>query len=317
VQLLLSLENNTDPSGIEGLVFRKENRVIYNRRKTFLRKLEIQYDNDLVDYYWEKGGMLGLQTKRGCPYHCVYCTYPLIDGATVRTLNIDDIVSTLSDIYHQKGINYVFFTDSVFNIENEYNLELAEKIIQSGIKINWGAYFTPHNMDEHLLKTLKKSGLTHIEFGTESICDQTLKNYNKHFTVADIFEKSELCNRLGIYFAHFLILGGYGETEDTINETFENCKKIKKTVFFPFWGMRIYPHTQLRKHAIREGRITEDDTLIEPRYYLTDNLDFQKIKDKAQQTGKQWIFPEDDFSGSVNQLREKGKKGVLWEFLIK
>ncbi len=85
----------------------------------------------------------------------------------------------------------------------------------------------------------------HIEFGTDSLSDTTLKNYGKPFTVADILEASKICNRLKIHCAHFLILGGYGETEDTLNETFENSKKIERTVFFPFVGMRIYPGTKL------------------------------------------------------------------------
>ena len=39
-----------------------------------------RHEPELVEYYWRFGGMIGLQTKRGCPRHCSYCTYPLIDG---------------------------------------------------------------------------------------------------------------------------------------------------------------------------------------------------------------------------------------------
>ena len=71
----------------------------------------------------------------------------------------------------------------------------------------------------------------------------------------------------------FMILGGIGETDDTINETFENSKKIKHTVFFPFVGMRIYPNTILHQKAIEEGVVSKDDDLLEPRYYISKNVD--------------------------------------------
>ena len=187
--------------------------------------------------------MLNIQTKRGCPYKCIYCTYPLIEGKKVRTLNTDKIVDTLTELYFGKNIDYVFFTDSVFNLKEEYNYELAEKIIESKVNIRWGAYFSPHNINKKLLNVLKRSGLTHIEFGTEALSDVQLGNYGKQFGVSDIIEISKTCNELEIDFAHFLILGGYGETEDSLNETFKNSKKINKTVFFPFIGMRIYPGT--------------------------------------------------------------------------
>ena len=151
-------------------------------------------------------------------------------------------------------MDYVFFTDSVFNMNNDYNFELADKIIQSKMDIKWGGYFNFANISEKLLVKLKQAGLKHIEFGTESISDITLKSYGKPFTVADILETSDLCNKLDIDFAHFMILGGYGETNETIDETFENSKKINKSIFFPFIGMRIYPGTMLHEIAIQEKK---------------------------------------------------------------
>ncbi len=41
----------------------------------------------------------------------------------------------------------------------------------------------------------------------------------KTLQLKDVLEKSVLCNKLDIPFAHFLIPGGYGETDETVNET--------------------------------------------------------------------------------------------------
>lgn len=316
VKLIKSLENKSDYSTIEGLVYKKNGERYYNKRTNYIQSLDLSFNNDIIDFYWQKSGMLNVQTKRGCPFNCVYCTYPVIEGRKVRTLDTDKIVHTLKDLYYKRGINYIFFTDSVFNIHNDYNYELADKIIKSKIDIKWGAYFTLTNLDEDLLKILKKSGLTHIEFGTEAIAEKTLKTYGKSFTVNDVLEKSDLCNQLDIDFAHFLILGGIGETDDTVNETFANSAKIERSVFFPYVGMRIYPGTELHQIAIKEGVIDKNDDLLVPKYYLSDRVNYDTLKERAKASGKRWVFPDEDSSDVLEKLRKRNKKGPLWEYLI-
>ncbi|MDD5570078.1 MAG: radical SAM protein [Bacteroidales bacterium] len=316
-KLILALDNNSGYSQIESLVYKVNNKIIVNKKEKFIEKLDLNLEENLLDFYWRQSGMLNIQTKRGCPYNCIYCTYPLIEGRNVRTLDAGKIVETLSDLYYNKKIDYFFFTDSVFNISNNFNYELAERIISKNLDIKWGAYFNFCNLDEKLLGLLKKAGLKHIEFGTESLSDTVLKSYNKPFKVSDIFEISGICNKLEIDFAHFLILGGYGETEDTINETLSNSMKIDKTVFFPFIGMRIYPNTKLHEIAIKENKIEKNCNLLEPVYYISDKINLSSLKENANKTGKRWVFPDEDLTDVMNKMRLKNKKGPLWEYLIK
>ena len=209
------------------------------------------------------------------------------------------------------------FTDSVFNIDNHYNQELALKMIDAKLPIHWGAYFSPHNLTLDELDLYARAGLTHIEFGTESLSDITLKHYNKHFTVEDVVRVSNLCNQVKIYFCHFMIIGGYGESETTVNESFENSKRIENTVFFPYIGMRIYPGTGLQRQAIREGIIDADDQLLEPVYYIAPDIRYDTLKERAQQTGRRWVFPDEDVATIMNKMRKRKRKGSLWHHLKK
>jgi radical SAM superfamily enzyme YgiQ (UPF0313 family) len=316
LQLIGCIENDSDVKHIEGLVYRTSgNEIRINPRTSFLNSLELSFDKDLVDYYWSKSGMLNIQTKRGCPYNCIFCSYPVIEGRKIRTLDADLIVETLKDLYFNLGITYVFFTDSVFNISKEYNLELANRIIDSGVKIDWGAYFSPHNITREDLVVFKKAGLSHIEFGTESFSDQQLENYRKHFRFDEVLEISKISSDLGIFFAHFLILGGYGETEQSLDETFENSRKIPRSVYFPYIGMRIYPHTELFDIALAEGRIKGINDLLDPVYYISKAINIDTLKERALSTGKKWIFPDFDDHGMMDRFRSRKIRGPLWEFL--
>lgn len=316
-RLLMSLEHGEADLTIDGLVYRRNGKVHVNQHKEYIKSLDLCFEPRLIDFYWNKSGMLNVQTKRGCPFNCIYCTYPLIEGSKVRTLDVDHIIDTLKDLYFNKKITYIFFTDSVFNISNHFNIELAERMIRAGIKIEWGAYFSPYNLTYDQLELYKRAGLTHIEFGTESLSDTTLRNYGKHFTVDEVVTISDYCNRAKIYFAHFMILCGYGETEDTINETFENSKRIHESVFFPYVGMRIYPGTRLYDLSVAEGYLDAKEPILEPVYYLASGIDYSTLKPRADATGKRWVFPDEDVVTVMNKMRKRHRKGSLWHHLKK
>lgn len=317
--LITALDADKPINDIQGLVFREEEAIVCNDKETFTCHLNFSFEKNLIDYYWKESGLVNIQTKRGCPYNCIYCSYPFIEGKKVRTLDQDLIIDSLKEIKKKEQGSYIFFTDSVFNLKPDYNRELAEKMIQNDINMKWMAYFSPSNITKEDLQLFKRSGLTHIEFGTDALSDVQLKNYNKRFTVEDVLSASRICDEVGVYFAHFLILGGVGETAETIKETLENSKRFPRTVFFPFVGMRIFPNTPLYYTALEENVITEQTSLLTPHYYISKNVDLSKIEKEAHKTGKKWVFPTemDVISEQMKFLRSRNKKGPLWEFITR
>ena len=316
-KLIVALnETLPDFESIEGLVYRTNEGIKVNNRINYTKNLHLEFEPELIDYYWQHSGMLNIQTKRGCPYACDYCSYPMIEGKFTRNLDADLVVENLMKMKTDHNIDYVFFTDSVFNISNAYNIDLAEKIIKSGVNVRWGAYFTPINLDKQQLKLFKASGLSHIEFGTDSLSETMLRSFNKTFSMTDIFETSRMCSELDINFAHFLILGGKDETLATILETMENSKKLPPTVFFPTIGTRIYPGTQLCRHAIKNHIIHHEEELMQSVYYLSTEVTSAEIMAEARKTGRKWVFMDENLQPAMAKMRARGKKGPLWDYII-
>ena len=277
-----------------------------------------EYEEDLVRYYWKESGMLNIQTKRGCPYRCIYCTYPRIDGCKVRTMDISSLVETVLRAKRDFGADYWFFTDSVFNISNPYNMALAQAFVDSRAGISWGAYFSPMGIDDEQMALYKASGLKHIEFGTESFCDRTLASYGKLFGFDQVLRASETALKHNVYYAHFLILGGWGETRQQLDETISNSRYLRHTVIFPYVGMRVYPGTLLQRCMVQAGCLDAADDLLEPRFYIAEGFDLADVKQKASSTGKAWVFPDAPQEALAKTLRlKKNKKGPLWEYLRK
>ena len=318
-QLIETLDAGREPADIDGLFVRGHETKPYPRpHRCYLRSLEVEFEDAWIDYYWRESGMLNIQTKRGCPYDCVYCSYPVIDGRTTRTLDPDRIVEDIVRLRRSKGIDYLFFTDSVFNICREFNIRLAEELIRRDARIRWGAYFSPANLTREELALYRRSGLTHIEFGTESFDDEVLAAYGKRFVFDDVLRASEAALAENIYYAHFLIFGGIGETMTSIERGIANARHIRHSVFFPYVGMRIYPHTALQRLAVEQGVIAADDPLVDPRYWLCPDFDLERTRSLASASGKAWVFPDDENDALMHRLRvERNKKGPLWEYLRK
>ena len=96
---------------------------------------------------------------------------------------------------------------------------------------------------------------------------------NKKFNLDDVRQISNILKDYGIRRMGFLLLGGPGETKETVNESLEfsdslNLEALKITI-----GIRIYPYTPLAKTALKEGLIKADDNLLLPRYYIGKNLE--------------------------------------------
>ncbi|MBW3164015.1 lipid biosynthesis B12-binding/radical SAM protein [Ferrimonas balearica] len=315
LELLQTLQSGQDPAGMEGLVWRSAEGIRYRPRQRHVSAPKLSFEPELMAHYWRHSGMLNIQTKRGCPHRCVYCSYPLIDGRQVRTLQVPQIVQTLTEAWDKHGIDYVFFTDSVFNLEPAFNDELARALIKAGLPTKWGAYFAPHRLSSEQLALYQKAGLTHLEFGTEALSDITLASYNKPFRFKHVLRTAERAAELGIHQAHFLIMGGWGETRQSLTETLDNAEQLPDTVLFPYYGMRVYPDTELARQMVEAGKLAPEQDLLKPFYFLSPEFDLDWLKQQIPGRQQRWALPDEDFSDGIAMLRKAGKSGPLWEYI--
>jgi radical SAM superfamily enzyme YgiQ (UPF0313 family) len=275
----------------------------------------------IAQFYITHGGMLNLQTKRGCPYRCIYCTYPHIEGTDLRLVPADPVADRAMEI-ERAGAKYFFITDSVFNTGYEHSMEVARAFARKGISIPWGAFLAPTKLPQNYCRILREAGMTHAEFGTDALCDAMLASYQKPFRVDDVFEAHSAALDAKLHVAHYILLGGPGETSDTVGETLTNAAKLARTVIFFFCGIRIYPHTQIYDRALREGQISESDDLLEPAFYQSRFIKSEEILRMVEKHAKgreNWIIGSggDKTARLVAHLHKQGHSGPLWEHLIR
>jgi radical SAM superfamily enzyme YgiQ (UPF0313 family) len=188
--------------------------------------------------------------------------------------------------------------------------------------MQWGCFLRPQGLTAECMEIMSRAGLSHIEFGSDSFSDSVLAEYGKKFSFDDVYLSSELARAANVHYAHFLIIGGPGESETTMRETFANSQRLKKTVHFPFVGMRVYPGTPLFQRAIAEGVIETDTDLLPPFFYINPTFSSQKafsLLSEFSAVSPNWIVGDLPAENAkvVGNLRKMGIAGPLWEFLVR
>ncbi len=278
-----------------------------------------QYDKNIIAFYQEESGQINLQTKRGCPHQCVYCTYPSIEGNRFRPQDFGAVIDDIEKVQRDFGVNSFFFTDSVFNDAQGHYLNFTEQLAQRDLGITWTGFFRPQGLGREELRLMKSTGLYAVELGTDAGCDTTLKGLKKGFTFADVLAVNEACIAEKIPAAHYLMFGGPDETHATVAEGMDNIEKIATNVVFAFSGLRILPGTELHQRAIAEQIVEADNTLLMPAYYFSPHIEVEKMNEMILTTfnkRREWIFPPSEGQKRLEVMRRFGYRGLLWDTLV-
>jgi radical SAM superfamily enzyme YgiQ (UPF0313 family) len=319
-RLLRAIEKGEDPTQIAGVVTPSSPAIIPAPWKGKIRR-HFHADRSHLPFYLKNGGMLNLQTQRGCRFSCIYCTYPHIEGHRLRQVDPSEAAATAIGL-QKAGAKYLFVTDSVFNADCDHSLAVARAFKKAGLSIPWCAFFAPLPMPDNYFKVMAKAGLTHVEFGTESLSDRVLESYRKPFRVKNVFQAHRAASDAGLYVAHYLLLGGPGENADSFDETLANADHLQRCVLFFFCGMRIYPHTALYDLAVAQGQLSKERNILEPVFYRPAAMDARQLVhrvEKQAQTRQNWVIGAggEQTARIIARLYERGHSGPLWEYLIR
>jgi radical SAM superfamily enzyme YgiQ (UPF0313 family) len=224
---------------------------------------------------------LPIQTRRGCPLDCSYCSTATIEGHLIRKRSAQAVIEALTH-WRAAGFSRVFFVDNIFNLPEKYAIELCERMSAAGLEIHWNAILYPGKISATLARAMARAGCRGVSLGFESGVQPILDGLHKHFSIEEIQQACGLLADHGISRMGFLLLGGPGETRDTVLQSLAfadslHLESIKVTI-----GLRIYPYTELARIAVQEGVIPADADLLAPRYYLARALEEAWLRDTVQ-----------------------------------
>jgi radical SAM superfamily enzyme YgiQ (UPF0313 family) len=213
-------------------------------------------------------GMIPVQSRRGCPMRCIYCTTPRLEGRKVRSWAPEQVASWLA-AWHQKwGLTRFYFVDNMFNYPPEHGKALCQAIQDLHLPLEWSCLINPAFPDRELFHLIRAAGGTMVQVGNESGSELVLRHLGKGFGLEQVELTLSMLHEAGLPFNCFLLVGGPGETPETVREGVALLEKHQPRMVNLTVGIRIHPGLPMHRIALAEGVVTAADNLLWPHFYL-------------------------------------------------
>jgi len=210
------------------------------------------YLNGIIDVKGLASSVIGIETQRGCAYHCGYCSYP--KGAkAIRYFDMQRILREL-DLILAAGPRQLYLMDPMFNSDRNRAGQILRHIGKKNTapKTVINTEILIDTMDETLFALARKAGVKTIEVGIQSFNPVAIKNLHRHRN-----EKKLLANmRTGLKYGLNLIPQIiYGLPGDTLGDFFDSFDRMYafKVKELDLFRLLILPGTEFRKKALLYG----------------------------------------------------------------
>ena len=271
--ILERISRGENPAALPGVYIRGRKGCLKQKFCTALDALPLPEDDAWANADPKNPDIwIPIESRRGCPNFCSYCSTFQIQGRTIRTRSPHLIARHVERLVDQ-GFKQFYVVDNSFNIPESQGLELCNSLADLQLDIKWRAILYPHGVTERLVRSMKRAGCFEVAMGFESGSERMLKEMNKHFVPDEVRRACKMLKDNGIRRIGFLLFGAPGETRESVEESLEFADSLDLEELRTTVGIRIYPGTKLAKRALAEGIITAEDELLLPHFYLEPEVD--------------------------------------------
>jgi len=204
---------------------------------------------DLKNYHYEILGprFMVLEGVRGCPCACTFCSR-VMQGKKFRRKTVDQLGREVEVAVRQFGARNVYFIDLEFTASTELAEGICRYILQHKIPVRWCCQTRADQVDEALLRLMRRAGCRLIHFGVESGSPRVTELTRKRIEPEQQRCGIQLAKRAGMETLCFFLLGHPGETEEEMQQTIQLARQLNPTYasfhrMTPYQGSPLYDQT--------------------------------------------------------------------------
>jgi anaerobic magnesium-protoporphyrin IX monomethyl ester cyclase len=214
-----------------------------------------------VERYFDLKGKRQLDyiSSQGCNFRCAFCSDPFVYGRQWVGLEPTRMALRLKELWDQYHFDDVNFQDETFFTKRGRVQALAEKIIESGMKITWAATMRADQgvrLPDDVWAKCRQSGLRRLLVGVESGSDEMLRRIRKDIKIEQVFATAEKMIQHGIA-GHFPFIVGFPEeSESSIQASLDVAKRLRAMspdFLTPIFYFKPYPGSELVIEAVARG----------------------------------------------------------------
>ena len=159
-------------------------------------------------------------TSRGCPFNCIYCSYPqTIYGHKFRAMSPRRVFDEIKYLVQDRGVKELRIDDDTFDIDRSRVIGICKLLAAAKLDMVFSVQCRPQLMTDEEAKWLKKAGCRMVLYGVESGNEEILKHIRKNTTKEEIRRGVKIAKRHGIDVLNCVMLGFYWDTVDTVEDT--------------------------------------------------------------------------------------------------
>jgi radical SAM superfamily enzyme YgiQ (UPF0313 family) len=264
-EILQRLATGQSLQGCAGCSFRLADGTIHENAPRPLAAVDKfrAHDYNLipVERYFELKGKRQLDyiSSQGCNFRCAFCSDPFVYGRQWVGLEPARMALRLKQLWDQYHFDDANFQDETFFTKRGRVQALAEKFIESGMKITWAATMRADQgvrLPDEVWAKCKQSGLRRLLVGVESGSDEMLRRIRKDIKIEQVFATAEKMVRHGIA-GHFPFIVGFpDESESSIQASLDVAKRLRAMspdFLTPIFYFKPYPGSELVMEAVARG----------------------------------------------------------------
>src|SRR4030042_607059 len=190
-----------------------------------------------------------MNTSRGCPYNCSFCSVGSIWGKQYTYFSTDRIIAEIEFLIKNFGAKGIYFREDNFTLNLKRTEEFCEKLLKKDIAIHWACETRVDNLSEKLIELMSTAGCKAFYLGVESGSQKILDNIKKQITVEQIENTINWCKKYDVRTYCSLITGLPEETYKDYLLTKKLMDKLRPYAysFNIFVGI---PDSSLYKHVL-------------------------------------------------------------------
>jgi radical SAM superfamily enzyme YgiQ (UPF0313 family) len=226
-----------------------------------------RYDLLPLTPYLDNPMGLGVETKRGCPLSCSYCTYPRLNGSQVRLIDPAAVVALLTELQERRQIRRIVFTDSTFNVPRIHAEKVLRCMLGAGLQLEWEAYFHENDFDASFLDLCLEAGCRRFWFSPDGFTNAGLAALQKSQDAAAVRRVWRLLVSRRTIPANFSLFWNYPgmrwrDFGAMVAFYLWHRLQGRRAVAITFNKIRIEPGTAVQTQAAAQGLIDPGDSLL-------------------------------------------------------
>jgi len=271
---------------------------------------------------WKSLYVVPIESGRGCPYGCDFCTVTGFFGDSIRFRTNESVIEEMLLLKkrqeREQGKIGVFFIDDNFAINVKRTKALLREIIRRDAILPWVAQISINLLrDEELLDLIRASGGHWIFIGLESIDADSLKGVNKGFNKPS--EYSAILQKMadrGVYAITSFIFGMDGDVHGVGRRTLDALDSWPPGL--PVFGLLTpYPATPLYDRLMEEGRLTRPKHWLDFRpFHMAFTPEHISIEEAESEVRKAWehCYNEHAITQALRKIegRPFGERAVMF-----